>query len=36
VLRFSSGWETRREQWNELLDALVKVHDELAQTVKRK
>jgi cysteine desulfurase len=31
VLRFSSGWETTREQWGELLDALVKIHGELVQ-----
>lgn len=35
VLRFSSGWETTPEKWAELLDALVKVHDELAQAVER-
>lgn len=29
VLRFSSGWETPREQWHQLLEALVKVNAEL-------
>jgi len=31
VLRFSSGWETTREQWHELLEALVKVSAGLSQ-----
>ena len=35
VLRFSSGWETTREQWNELLDALVRVYAELSQPADR-
>jgi cysteine desulfurase len=26
VLRFSSGWETKEEEWSELVEALVKVH----------
>jgi cysteine desulfurase len=30
VLRFSSGWETTRDQWHELLDAVVKVYAELS------
>jgi cysteine desulfurase len=30
VLRLSSGWETTREQWTELLEALVRVHSNLA------
>jgi cysteine desulfurase len=35
VLRFSSGWETTREQWSELLAALVKVYAELTQLTAR-
>ncbi len=35
VLRFSSGWETTREQWDELLNALVKVNAELTQLTVR-
>jgi cysteine desulfurase len=35
VLRFSSGWETTPGQWNELLDALVKVYAELSQPADR-
>jgi cysteine desulfurase len=35
VLRFSSGWETPREHWHELLAALVKVHAELSRTAGR-
>jgi cysteine desulfurase len=29
VLRFSSGWETGAESWNDLLDALTRVHAEM-------
>lgn len=35
ALRFSSGWETTREQWNELLDALAKVYAELSPPADR-
>lgn len=35
VLRFSSGWETTREHWHELLNALVKVYAELSQPADR-
>jgi cysteine desulfurase len=30
VLRFSSGWETRSSDWDELLDGLRRAHAELA------
>ena len=30
VLRFSSGWETRAGDWDELLDGLRRAHAELA------
>ena len=35
VLRFSSGWETTREQWRELLEALARIHAELSQPAER-
>ena len=35
VLRFSSGWETTREHWGELLAAVAKVHAELLQPAAR-
>jgi cysteine desulfurase len=34
VLRFSSGWETVEEDWDLLLQGLVKVQAEVAQTAK--
>jgi cysteine desulfurase len=31
MLRFSSGWQTTENDWNQLLDGILKVHTELGQ-----
>jgi len=30
MLRFSSGWQTKQEEWNHLLEAVVNVHSAMS------